>query len=245
LLFAAAVRRATRFICCAVVGAAAIACAPPPDLGGEAPGGVDEARLDREAPGGACGHPSSGDAGYGTAVGDRLANNGELALASCTGERVELADFFCPRDDGSYNRGVFINLGAGWCAPCQEETLELAPLYDEYHGRGIEFVQVLFQDWNAQAPTQQFCSDWRDGNWVATDGADVEADLRLKFPIVMDQHFDWTSGYLADPASATPMSLLVDANGNIRWKLEGQKPDLDVLRSQFELVIKEPYAPPT
>lgn len=237
-------RRATRLLWYATTATLAIACAPPPDLGSEAVGGVDEARLDREAPGGACGHPSAGDAGYGTNVGDRLANNGDSALATCGGEGVELADFFCARDDGSFNRGVFINIGAGWCAPCQEETLEFAPLYDEFHPRGIEFVQVLFQDWNAQAPTKQFCNDWRDGRWVATDGADVQADTQLGFPIVMDQHFEWTSRYLSDPAAATPMNILVDANGNIRWKLEGQKPDLAVLRSQFELVIKEPYAPP-
>lgn len=225
--------------------ATSLACAPPPDLPGAGGGAdLDVAQLDRESPGGACGHPSAGDAGYGVGVGQRLANNGELALVDCEGGDIELADFFCERDDGVFNRGIFINIGAGWCAPCQEETLELPPLYDEFHPRGIEFVQVLFQDWNAQAPTKQFCSDWRDGDWVAADGAEVDADTRLRFPVVMDQYFEWTAGYLADPASATPMNILVDANGNIRWKLEGQKPDLAVLRSQFELVIGDPYAPP-
>jgi hypothetical protein len=228
----------------AILLAGAAACAAPPDFGdGGEP--LDPARIDRSAPGGACGHPGPGDVGYGTAVGERLANNGSLALVDCLGEPIELSDFFCERDDeyGDFNRGVLVNIGAGWCAPCQEETLEFPDLYAEYHARGIEFVQVLFQDWHAQAPTASFCTDWRSGEW--TDGESESHALDLAFPIVLDQRFEWTSVYLQDPAAATPLNMLIDANGNIRWKLEGQKPDGDALRTQFELVIAEPYAPPT
>lgn len=222
-------------------------CAPPPDLGGDGSERVDPLRLDRELDAGSCGFPSSGERGYGTGVGHRIANNDSLRLVDCSGASIELADFFCERDDdyGDFNRGIFINIGAGWCSPCQEETLSFPALYEEYHGRGIEFVQVLFQDWNAQAPTEQFCADWRDGKWIDEDGEHAGAESSLPFPIVMDQVFQWTSVYLADPAAATPMNILVDANGNIRWKLEGQKPDHEMLRSQFELVIGAPYAPPS
>ena len=41
--------------------------------------------------------------------------------------------------------------------------------------------------------------------------------------------------------AAAPVNLLVDANGNIRWQVQGQKPDLAVLRTQLELVIADPY----
>lgn len=235
-------RRANTFSIGVVASTLHLGCAPPPDLGSGADGELDVARLDREAPGGACGFPSAGDAGYGVDVGKRIANNA-AALSDCEGTDLELADFFCERDDGQHNRGILISIGAGWCGPCQEETLEFAPLYEEFHPRGIEMLQVLFQDWNAQAPTMQFCNDWRDGQWVGVDGDEVDA-TRLPFPIAVDQLFEWTGGYLSDPASAVPMSILVDANGNIRWKIEGAKPDPAVLRSQLELVIGEPYAPP-
>jgi thiol-disulfide isomerase/thioredoxin len=253
LLTEASVRRASSTSRAVVVVVAiatpSIACAPPPELaghlGGDGADAIDVARLDRDAAGGACGFPSAGDAGYGVDVGHRLANNAELALSDCDGDDLELADFFCERDDGDFNRGILISIGAGWCGPCQEETLEFAPLYEEFHPRGIEVVQVLFQDWNAQAPTTKFCNDWRDGQWIGTDGDEIDARTRLPFPIALDQVFAWTGGYLSDPASAVPMNILVDANGNIRWKIEGQKPDPAVLRSQFELVIQEPYAPPS
>jgi hypothetical protein len=35
--------------------------------------------------------------------------------------------------------------------------------------------------------------------------------------------------------------MLIDANGNIRWKTEGQKPDPAILRTQFQLVLDDPY----
>jgi thiol-disulfide isomerase/thioredoxin len=246
------------------VVALAIGCAPPPDFEDPATTAIvttagadtddaepimldplDVDRLDREASEGPCGYPSPGGRGYGTAVGDRLANSRGFSLVACDGDAVSLADFMCERTSGraDYNRGVFINIGAGWCGPCQEETLEFPEIYDEFHGQGIEFVQVLFQDWDAQAPTKTFCTDWSTGKW---DGENGERDvgIEIEFPVVLDQVFDWTSIYLQDPQAATPLNLLIDANGNIRWKSEGQKVGMQTLRTQFDLVLQDPYGRP-
>lgn len=212
------------------------------DGGGEGvPGAdLDVALLDRSAPGGECGFPTAGDAGYGTAVGQRLENNAAFQLIDCEGNTLQLADFLCEREGGGYNAGILLNLGAGWCAPCQEETLEFPELYAEYHDRGIEIVQVMFQDWTAQAPTKSFCEDWSTGMWNA-DGSSTDVGLSLQFPVLVDQVNDWTAIYLQDPQSATPVNMLIDANGNIRWKIEGQKPDVATLRAQFDLVLANPY----
>ena len=155
-------------------------------------------------------------------------------------EAVQLADFMCPRPSGKSNRAILVNIGAGWCLPCQAETLEFPELYAEYHDQGLEIVQVMFQDWEALAPTGSFCDEWSSGDWSSGSSPGVA----LEFPVLIDQVFDWGSIYLQDPASATPINMLIDANGNIRWKLVGQQPPLDVLRAQIELVIEEPYAPP-
>jgi thiol-disulfide isomerase/thioredoxin len=217
-------------------------CAPPPDFGDEGGDdeGIDESRLDRSADEGRCGYPSAGAGGYGSEVGQRLANSAAFELETCDGTRVELADWFCRRDDdyGDYNRGILLNIGAGWCGPCQEETIELPELYDEYHPRGIEIVQVMFQDWTGQTPTAQFCSDWAAGQWAVDEGA---AAVPLAWPVVRDESFDWSSQHISDTMAAAPVNLLVDANGNIRWQVQGQKPDLAVLRTQLELVLAEPY----
>lgn len=240
----------------AVVTLGVVGCAPPPDLstedggdlmqddGGDDGGGngVDEARLDRSAEG-ACGYPAGGSNGYGTDVGQRLANSAPMPLIDCEGGALELSDFFCKREDayGDFNRGVLINIGAGWCGPCQDETLEFPELYEEYHDRGIEIVQIMFQDWDAQTPTRDFCTNWSTGQWVSAGGGTEDVGVRLEFPVGLDQVSNWSSQYLSDPMSAVPVNLLLDANGNIRWKLEGQKPDIAVLRAQLDQVIANPY----
>ncbi len=244
-----------------------LGCAPPPELGGSddtstttpgassddgvdstagSMGDLDPMQLDRSEAMGACGYPGAGPMGYGTEPGQRLANNTNFVLETCDGDPVEFADLMCPRDDNKHNRGILLNIGAGWCLPCQEETLEFPILYDEFHDRGIEIVQVMFQDWDAQTPTSTFCEDWTSGQWsVGEGGSSQDQGVVLQFPVLLDQVFDWTSIYLQDPQAATPINMLIDANGNIRWKLEGQKPSLDLLRAQLELVIQEPYAPPS
>ncbi len=217
----------------------------PADSSGEGndtlppPGGdLDPAQLDRDEPVGPCGYPGPGSVGYGTEVGQRMANNTTELLETCDGTPTQLADYMCARDDGKNNRAILVNIGAGWCLPCQEETLEFPELYAEYHDEGLEIVQVMFQDWESSAPTTGFCEEWESGSWA--DGT-----LDIQFPVLLDQVFDWGSIYLQDPAAATPVNMLIDANGNIRWKLIGQKPSLEVLRAQIDLVIQEPYAPPS
>lgn len=240
------------------------ACAPPPDFGDDSGGDAfsgadagdgaddagsdgsgsafDEARLDRKESG-KCGYPSAGSKGYGGDVGQRLKNSDAFTLITCDGTAIELSDYFCPREDdyGDFNNGILINIGAGWCGPCQDETLEFPEIYEEYHDRGIEIVQILFQDWDAQTPTKGFCTDWATGQWQAEGGGTQDVGIDLTYPIAIDQVFEWSSQYLSDPMSAAPVNLLLDANGNIRWKLEGQKPDLAVMRSQFDLVLADPY----
>ncbi len=201
-------------------------------------GDLDPAQLDRTQAEGTCGYPGPGSVGYGTEVGQRIANNTTALLETCDGTQVQLADYMCAREDCTNNRAILINIGAGWCLPCQEETLEFPELYDEYHDQGFELLQVMFQDWESLAPTSGFCEEWQSGEWA--DGS-----LTLEFPVIIDQVFDWGSIYLQDPQSATPVNMLIDANGHIRWKLTGQKPPLEVLRAQIELVLQQPYEPPS
>lgn len=226
------------------------ACAPPasltdddgsPDGGdgdGDEPVELDESRLDRSAANlgvAGCGYPGPGEMGYGTEVGQRLEN---FTLIDCAGNELEWASLFCRRDDiGVHNRAVLLNIGAGWCEPCREETKEdFPPLYDELNQQGIEIVQVLFQDWEAQFPTKSFCEDWSAGEWDTEN-----LGFGLPFPVWLDQTNDWTSTYLSDPQSATPVNLLLDANANIRWKTVGEKPD--DLDQAVRVVMNNPYEP--
>jgi len=238
---------ATRRIFLVLASASIAACAPPPNTGTDtgddmtatanptgngSGGGLDESQLDRSADG-QCGYPAGP---YGTGVGDRLANTIGFNLEGCDGDVVEFDSFMCPE---AGNKALLINIGAGWCGPCQEETLEFPELYEEFGGQGLEIVQVMFQDWTSQLPTSSFCEDWVTGEW-----SDRQVDLDLAFPVLVDQTNEWTGVYLQNPQAATPINMLIDANGNIRWKSEGQKVGLDVLRTQIGAVLASPYEVP-
>lgn len=238
-------RSATRRAFLVLASASVAACAPPPDTGDDTgatanptgngsggSGGLDQSQLDRSVDG-QCGYPAGP---YGTRVGDRLSNTLGFNLEGCDGDVVEFDSFMCPE---AGNKALLINIGAGWCGPCQEETLEFPELYDEFESQGLEIVQVLFQDWTSQLPTSSFCDDWVRGEW---EGGAV--DLDLAFPVLVDQTNEWTGVYLQNPEAATPINILIDANGNIRWKSEGQKVPLNVLRAQINAVLASPYEVP-
>jgi len=193
---------------------------------------VDEARLDRSEALGECGYPGPGPNGYGTEVNQRIANFG---VVDCELEAVEFADLFCPRDAPSpayadYNKAILLSIGAGWCEPCKTKTAELMPeIYDPLYEQGLAVVQVMFQDEQAMPPSSSFCRIWRDELF----------DEPLGFPVWLDQSFAWADEFLLDPQAATPVTMLIDANGNIRWKVEGQHPK-DTYE-QALLVLSSPY----
>jgi thiol-disulfide isomerase/thioredoxin len=188
---------------------------------------LDESRLDRAADcllGGAeCGYPSEGPNGYGTEIGDRMEN---FALVDCAGNQREFAEYFQANENGDRNRAVLFSLGAGWCEPCKEETEELPGVLDDYRSRGFDVVQVLFQDWMSAAPTRMFCDEW-------------VAEYGLDHVVLLDQTWTFYPTYLQDVMASTPVTILTDANGTIRYKLEGQKPPN--LGLEIEQILAEPY----
>jgi hypothetical protein len=213
--------------------------------GGGADEAIDVARLDRSEADGACGYPGPGSQGYGAELGHRLANFGQAGatmIIDCEGNAIELADLLCERslyqaaypsdasDYSGHNRAILLSIGAGWCEPCIEETEELMPdVYEPLHEQGLEIVQVLFQDDAAQAPTKAWCRQWRDESFSQP----------LRFFVLLDQTFSWADDYLLDPQASTPITMLIDANANIRYKVVGEKPRN--LADEVRLVMADPY----
>lgn len=190
---------------------------------------LDAARLDRQAGLGVdgCGYPGPGDQGYGIELTQRMEN---FALVDCSLQEHDFGELFCKRDDayGDYNRAILLSLGAGWCEPCKQETLELPAVYDRYHDEGLEIVQVLFQDELSQRPASSFCREWKD-------------DYDLRFLVLLDQTWEFYPVWLQDVQASTPVTVLVDANANIRFKMEGQV--VPNLEAEIEKVLASPYGP--
>ena len=149
-------------------------------------------------------------------------------LLAHDGELHEFAELFQRRNDafGDYNRAVLFSLGAGWCEPCKEETEELPGVSAEFASQGFATVQVLFQDDVAGLPSTMFCREWTE-------------DFGLDFLVLLDQTGEFFPTYLQDVQAATPVSIVVDANANIRYKLEGDVPPN--IELEIEQVLEDPY----
>lgn len=182
--------------------------------------------LDREADcllsDEACGYPGPGAQGRGFNLGQRMEN---FVLTDCEGTEREFAEFFQAREDdyGEHNRVHLLSLAAGWCQPCIEETQTFPALYAEAHPRGLELVQVLFQDAQAQPPTLSWCRDWRD-----TYG--------LENPVFADQIGDLSNALMH--SGGLPVTLLIDANANIRF-VEIASIPMDI-EGEIEAVLESP-----
>ncbi len=136
---------------------------------------------------------------YGQEVGDVFEN---LTLDDCDGNPVTFGDIL------SESELVLFNIGAGWCAPCIEESEKLdANVFRAYCGRGLRVIQVLFEDDQSRPATKFFCNEWR-------------SRYTLSFPVVVDPLFK-TEKYFSSVQSQTPVNFLIDSSGTIVFKETG------------------------
>ncbi len=175
--------------------------------------------------GGACGsgsNPSSSDAGnaplpaecvlgdtpvdyeypagpYGTELGDTLE---DFELENCDGEKVSFSSVL------AQSELVLFNIGAGWCEPCIEESKTLdSEIFRDHCERGLQVVQVLFQDEQSRPATKLFCKEW-------------QSRFGLSFPVLVDPTFQ-TSKYFDSVSAQTPQNFLVSKDGTIVFKETG------------------------
>ena len=137
---------------------------------------------------------------YGGGVGEVFA---DFALQDCDGNPVSFGELLGGAEL------VLFNVGAGWCQPCIDETEELeAKVNQRFCGRGLRTIQVLFEDDQSRPATKLFCRQWRES-------------FGLTFPVVVDPLFT-TERYFE--AAQTPLNLLVDKAGVIRFRATGKPP---------------------
>lgn len=99
---------------------------------------------------------------------------------------------------------VVVNVWASWCAPCRAEAPELQEVWEEFEGRGVQFIGLNTRD--AQTAARGF---------VETMG--------ITFPSVQD-----ADGRLqllfADslPPQAIPSTLIIDRDGRVAARALGK-----------------------
>jgi peroxiredoxin len=149
---------------------------------------------------------------------------------------ASVADFTLPRCDGTpftfyddafcapEHRATVLIFGALWCTRCQDESTRLdAEITQVYRDRGVRVVQVLVD--GAIPGTNVTAADC--SRWVATYG------------LTNDELYD-AGGAVTAAFYATrtfPSTVLVDADGVIRYRSVGASDGLPALRDAIDGVI--------
>ena len=69
--------------------------------------------------------------------------NGNGSVTDETGGDFDLARYYRLTAGGA--KLLYINVSTSWCSTCQTEGASLRSLYQEFHGRGVEFLTVLWE----------------------------------------------------------------------------------------------------
>jgi peroxiredoxin len=136
---------------------------------------------------------------YGDEIGETLEN---FTLDDCDGNEIDFGDVL------GQSEITLVSIGSGWCDPCIEESETLdSEVFREFCPRGLQVVQILFEDELSRPATKLFCSEWRER-------------YTMSFPVVVDPLFV-TGKYFETIESQTPINFLVTNTGEIVFKSLG------------------------
>jgi thiol-disulfide isomerase/thioredoxin len=112
---------------------------------------------------------------------------------------------------------VLLNFWATWCAPCQVEMPRFVAWQKEYGPRGLQIIGISMDD---------------DPTLVRS----VYRKLHLNYPVAMG---DATLGELYGGVLGLPVTFLIDRNGEVRARYEGQT-DLGKIDLQLQSLLAHP-----
>ncbi|MBI5481093.1 MAG: TlpA family protein disulfide reductase [Deltaproteobacteria bacterium] len=114
--------------------------------------------------------------------------NGNGSVTDEGGGSFDLARYYLLSASGA--KILYLNVSAPWCSTCQTESARLRSLYQEFHGRGVEFLIVL---WDLGAHSEAL--DWADYFNLPFAVADDSGPKRL------EKYWD---------GSGIPMTMFID-----------------------------------
>jgi peroxiredoxin len=112
---------------------------------------------------------------------------------------------------------VLLNFWATWCAPCQLEMPRFVAWQNSYGSRGLQIIGISMDD---------------DPALVRS----VYTKLHLNYPVAMG---DAPLGELYGGVLGLPVTFLIDRNGEVRAKFEGQT-DLGKMEQQLQSLLSHP-----
>jgi peroxiredoxin len=116
----------------------------------------------------------------------------EFARKDLNGKSLDLKSF--------RGKVVLLNFWATWCAPCQIEMPTFAAWQQQYGAQGLQVIGISMDD--ETAPVRR-----------------TVARLKLNYPVAMG---DAKLGELYGGVLGLPLTYLIDRNGKIRARFQGE-----------------------
>lgn len=117
--------------------------------------------------------------------------NNDFTLLDLDENEVSLSDYA--------GKIVVINFWATWCNPCEMEIPDFVEVYEEYKGKGVEFLGVSNDNVDS---LKQFVEEYG-----------------IQYPVLVDGSIDSISSYWR--ISAIPTTYIVDGSGNAVFRQIG------------------------
>jgi thiol-disulfide isomerase/thioredoxin len=130
----------------------------------------------------------------------------EIVRTGLNHERINLSAY--------HGKVVLLNFWATWCAPCQLEMPRFVAWQSQYAAQGLQVIGVSMDD---------------DPALVRK----LSARLKLNYPVVMG---DEKLGELYGGVLGLPVTFLIDRNGEIRAKFQGET-DLNAIDMQLKSLL--------
>ncbi len=131
----------------------------------------------------------------------------EFALSDLNGTHLDLASF--------RGKVVLLNFWATWCAPCQTEMPTFAQWQRQYGPQGFQVIGISMDDDPALARK-------------------LTAKLKLNYPSAMG---DEKLGELYGGVMGLPLSYLIDRNGIVRAKFQGET-DPKIIEAELRTLLR-------
>lgn len=151
---------------------------------------------------------------------NRLPMANRLAQAQADGTVAPRFRLPTPDGEGTIDiqdfagRSVVLNFWASWCAPCREEAPHLQGAWQEYRGRGIQFIGVNHKDERSAALAFQ-----RETGVTYPSGFDPAGRVATRYSLV-----------------GIPTTLVIRDDGVIAYRFLG-KVDAGTLRAALDRVL--------
>jgi thiol-disulfide isomerase/thioredoxin len=111
------------------------------------------------------------------------------------------------RDPAFQGKVLIVALAGSWCPNCHDEAAFLEPLYQEYRGRGVEIVSLMFEHFGdfprAAAATLRFRQHYGIDYTTLIAGVSDKDEAAKQLPML-------------ERVYAFPTTLFVDRKGNVR-----------------------------